>query len=119
MMYPFFVLKMAKRSTDLQPSNLLMGIDDISVLADYERDEFEHPVPRKVIEDRTIYLSRPLPLTFGPPILCDFGEARLGEEENRGDIMPDVYRAPEVILGMQWSYSVDIWNVAMVVCFYH
>jgi serine/threonine-protein kinase SRPK3 len=96
-----------------------MGIDDISVLAEYERDELEHPVPRKVLEDRTVYLSRSLPLTFGPPILCDLGEARLGDEENRGDIMPDVYRAPEVILGMQRSYSVDIRNVAMVVCFYH
>ncbi|KAL1967093.1 hypothetical protein VTN77DRAFT_3617 [Rasamsonia byssochlamydoides] len=29
--------------------------------------------------------------------------------------MPDIYRAPEVILGMKWSYNVDIWNVAMVV----
>lgn len=104
------------RSADLQPSNLLMGIDDESVLSEYERDELEHPVPRKVTEDRVIYLSRPLPFTFGPPILCDLGEARLGDEENSGDIMPDVYRAPEVILGMKWSYSVDIWNVAMVVC---
>jgi serine/threonine-protein kinase SRPK3 len=94
-----------------------MGIDDESVFSEYEKDELEHPVPRKVTEYRTIYLSRPPPLTFGPPILCDLGDARLGDEENRGDIMPDTYRAPEVILGMKWSYSVDIWNVGMVVCF--
>ncbi|OKL55777.1 hypothetical protein UA08_08895 [Talaromyces atroroseus] len=67
--------------TDLQPSNLLMGIDDQSILSEYEKDELEHPIPRKIAEDRTIYLSRPPPFTFGPPVLCDFSEARLGEEE--------------------------------------
>ncbi|OAX78096.1 hypothetical protein ACJ72_07601 [Emergomyces africanus] len=92
-----------------------MGIDDTSVFTEYENDELEHPVPRKVLTDRTIYLSRPLPFTFGPPILCDLGEARLGDEEHQDDIMPDVYRAPEVIIGMKWGYKVDIWNVAMVV----
>lgn len=29
--------------------------------------------------------------------------------------MPDIYRAPEVILNMSWDYKVDIWNVGMVV----
>ncbi len=63
-----------------------------------------------------LLVSRGLnPLTFGPPVLCDLGGARLGDEEHRGDIMPDVYRAPEVILGMEWSYGVDTWNAAMVV----
>lgn len=92
-----------------------MGIDDESVFAEYEKDGFEHPMPRKVVGGRTIYLSRPMPLTFGPPVLCDFSEARFGDEEHRDDMKPDIYRAPEVILGMKWGYKVDIWNVAMVV----
>ncbi|KAL2218848.1 protein kinase [Thermoascus aurantiacus ATCC 26904] len=77
-------------------NNILMGIDDESVLFEYEKDEFEHQVPRKVV------------------VLCDLGEAPLGHEEYQDDIIPDVYRAPEVILSMKWSYKVDIWNVAMV-----
>jgi serine/threonine-protein kinase SRPK3 len=89
--------------SDLQPNNLLLGIDDESVFSEYEKDESEHPMPRKVCSDRTIYLSRPLSFTFGPPVLCDLGEARLGDEEHRDDIMLDVYRAPEVILGMKWG----------------
>lgn len=105
----------ANPSLDLQPSNLLMGINDESFLLQYERNELDNPSPRKSLDGRTIYLSRPLPLSFGPPVLCDFGEARFGEGDHRDDIMPDVYRVPEVILGMKWSYSVDIWNVAMVV----
>ena len=107
----------ANSSLDLQPSNLLMGINDESFFFQYEQNELDNPTPRKPLDGRTTYLSRPLPLSFGPPVLCDFGEARFGEEVHRDDIMPDVYRAPEVILGMKWSYSVDIWNVAMVVSY--
>ena len=70
---------------------------------------------RKTLEDRTIYLSRPLPISYGTPVLCDLGEARLGTDQQIGDIMPDIYRAPEVILNMSWDSKVDIWNVGMVV----
>ena len=92
-----------------------MGINDETIFSKYEKDEIDNPIPRKSLDCRTIYLSRRLPLSFGPPVLCDFGEARFRGEDHRDDIMPDVYRAPEVILGMKWSYPIDIWNVAMVV----
>lgn len=60
-----------------------MGIHDKAVLAEIEQDEFESPVPRKAgVDGRTIYLSRPLPFSFGVPVLCDLGEARLGDEEH-------------------------------------
>lgn len=71
-------------------------------------------MPRKTLEDRTIYLFRPLPISFGTPVLCDLGEARLGIDQQQGDIMPDIYRAPEVMLDMTWDCKVDIWNVGMV-----
>ncbi|KAJ5352948.1 hypothetical protein N7452_001922 [Penicillium brevicompactum] len=101
--------------TDLQPNNILLGIKDDSILSQFEQAEFEAPVPRKPLEDRTIYLSRPLPISYGTPVLCDLGEARLGIDQQQGDIMPDLYRAPEVILGMSWDSKVDIWNVGMVI----
>ncbi|KAJ5362917.1 hypothetical protein N7541_003761 [Penicillium brevicompactum] len=100
---------------DLQPNNILLGIKDDSILSQFEQAEFEAPVPRKTLEDRTIYLSRPLPISYGTPVLCDLGEARLGIDQQQGDIMPDLYRAPEVILGMSWDSKVDIWNVGMVI----
>ncbi|KAF7122249.1 hypothetical protein CNMCM5793_000206 [Aspergillus hiratsukae] len=96
--------------TDLQPNNILLGIKDESILSKFETAEFEAPVPRKTLEDRTIYLSRPLPISYGTPVLCDLGEARLGTDRQQGDIMPDIYRAPEVILNMTWDYKVDIWK---------
>lgn len=100
---------------DIQPNNILLGIEDDSILSKYEQAEVEAPVPRKTLKDRTVYLSRPLPMSYGTPVLCDLGEARLGIDQQRGDIMPDIYRAPEVILDMSWDYKVDIWNVGMVV----
>ncbi|KAK1143748.1 hypothetical protein N8T08_006149 [Aspergillus melleus] len=101
--------------TDLQTNNILLGIKDESILSKFEQAELESPVPRKTLGDRTIYLSRPLPISFGTPVLCDLGEARIGTDHQQGDIMPDIYRAPEVILDMTWDYKVDIWNVGMVI----
>lgn len=54
-------------------------------------------------------------MSYGTTVLCDLGEARLGTDQQTGDIMPDIYRAPEVILNMSWDSKLDIWNVGMVV----
>lgn len=50
------------------------------------------------------------------PLLADFGEACIGDKEHEGLIQPDLYRAPEVVLGMKWTPKVDIWNVGVLVC---
>jgi hypothetical protein len=47
--------------------------------------------------------------------LCDFGSAVSGGVEHVEDIQPNIYRAPEVILQVPWTYSVDIWNVGCMV----
>ncbi|KAE8140333.1 kinase-like protein [Aspergillus pseudotamarii] len=100
--------------TDLQPNNIMLGIKDDKILSQFEEAEFESPIPRKVEAQRTIYLSRHLAMSYGTPVLCDFGEARIGTENHAEDIMPDVYRAPEVILQIPWNYKVDIWNVGVL-----
>jgi serine/threonine protein kinase len=104
---------------DINPANIMLTIDDESILSDFERAEVEEPSPRKDIDDvRTIYGSRALGLPknalWGQPVLCDFGEARIGEF-HEGLIQPELYRAPEVLFEMKWSSSVDIWNVAVLV----
>lgn len=100
---------------DLQLKNLLLPGPEINYLARFEEAEVTEPSPRKMLKDRTIYKSLGFLPRGGLPILTDFGEARLGDEEHNDDIMPNVYRAPEVILRSSWGYKVDIWNVAMVV----
>ena len=102
---------------DLQARNVHLRIEEDSILRNFEAAEVRTPSPRKVDGDRVIYESRGLesPKTPGRPILCDFGEARLGTKTYTDDIQPYVYRAPEIILDIPWTYSVDIWNLGVMV----
>ncbi|KAK2786663.1 hypothetical protein FQN53_006367 [Emmonsiellopsis sp. PD_33] len=100
--------------TDISSNNLLQGVHDDSMLAQLEQDEIDHPSARKSLADRTIYTSRPMPTCTGLPVLCDLGEARIGNHMHRGDIMPGIYRAPEVILEMEWDNKVDLWSAGVM-----
>ena len=100
---------------DLSPNNVLMRIKDESILPKFAHEEIEQPFARMVRPDRTIYISRLMPISPGQPILCDFGEARVGSHKHTGDIMPRIMRAPEVILGMNWNCKVDIWALGVMV----
>lgn len=106
--------------TDIKEANILLGADS-SVLKQFETEELENPSPKKEVDGAIVYLSRELgiPKDFGAPVLCDFGSAVPLDDgkEHREDVQPDVYRSPEIILDIPWTYSVDIWNVGCMVCF--
>ncbi|KAL5336603.1 kinase-like domain-containing protein [Aspergillus crustosus] len=72
--------------TDVQPHNILLGIDDESIIYSMEVEEISDPAPRELRMDG----------------------------KQAGLIMPSVYRALEVMLGMEWDTKVDIWAVAQV-----
>lgn len=91
-------------ASDFQPNNVLIGIQDNSVLDEFAKVATENLASRKELSNRIIYVSQPMPLTKGLPSLTNFSEARFGTFTQRGLIMPNVYRAPEVILDMEWSY---------------
>ncbi|KAK1074740.1 hypothetical protein LTR74_000984 [Friedmanniomyces endolithicus] len=99
--------------TDIQPKNILLGVLDTSAFTRYEEDEREYPMPRKELPSRTVYTSKPMLFTKGAPSLADLSEARFESPENVDLVMPDLYRAPEVVLGMPWSYPIDVWGFAM------
>jgi serine/threonine protein kinase len=105
--------------TDLYPNNIMFAIADKSTWSRIAQSEKETPSPRKVLPDRSIYKSHDIPdaQCVPPPIIADFGHARMGEpgQKYRGRIMPDFYRAPEVILGMEWDSKVDMWSVGSMV----
>jgi serine/threonine protein kinase len=105
--------------TDIKEANILLGADS-SVLAEFEDQELKHPSRKKEIEGGVIYLSREMgmPKEFEAPVLSDFGSAVPldDDREHLEDIQPDIYRSPEVILDIPWTYSVDIWNVGCMVC---
>ncbi|OJJ77962.1 hypothetical protein ASPBRDRAFT_191224 [Aspergillus brasiliensis CBS 101740] len=100
--------------TDIQLKNLLLPAPSPEVLSGFEEQVSSRPAPRKVLQERTICKSSLFPAGDGLPLLGDFGEARFGDEEHSDNIMPDYYRAPEVILKANWGYKVDIWSVGMV-----
>ncbi|WPH02317.1 Hypothetical protein R9X50_00518000 [Acrodontium crateriforme] len=69
----------------------------------------------KELPSRFIYTSSPMPPTTGVPSLSDVSEARFDCPENDDVVMPDHYRAPEVILGLPWSFPIDKWALAMTI----
>jgi hypothetical protein len=86
---------------------VLLGVEDDSIFLRTEQGELERPIARKVLSDRTIYISRSLPMSGAPPVICDLGEARVGAHKHKGDIMPGIYRAPEVILYVPLVYNIE------------
>ncbi|OAX77179.1 CMGC/SRPK protein kinase, partial [Emergomyces africanus] len=104
---------------DLKTDNLMLSLEDSTMLADFAKAEAEDPSPwKKINESHIIYKSRRFHLlaggkSYGLPILCDFGEGRIGKTHESGPfVQPNIYRAPEIILEMPWGSAVDIWNLA-------
>lgn len=84
-------------------------------------DEEEAPSPRKTYGDRVVYLSREdlgIPKrTPGVPKLADFDAAIRGDvpTPHNHPIQPNLYRSPEATLLAGWTYSIDIWNLGLLV----
>ncbi|KAL1991438.1 hypothetical protein VTN49DRAFT_5430 [Thermomyces lanuginosus] len=89
--------------TDIQAKNIFISAKDDSIFREWDENETSNPSPRKICWHG-----------YGVPLLADFGEARLGDE-HEGLFQPDIYRAPEVILGSRWNSKVDIWNVGVMI----
>lgn len=56
-----------------------------------------------------------MPRFLGNLVLGDFGSAVRGDEERNHMASPKFYRAPAIMLGVPWSYPVDIWCVGIMV----
>lgn len=81
------------------------------------------PVPRKIVSDHRItYVSRqdlgPLQGAPGRPKISDFDTAVRVTSPGQMFMHPiqvNDFRAPEVTLGVPWSYKVDIWSLGIMV----
>ncbi|KAM0664877.1 hypothetical protein MY8738_008261 [Beauveria namnaoensis] len=103
--------------TDIKADNIHSELVDKQLFEAFTQAELETPTPRKYINGFPIYLSRKfgLPRELGNVILSDFGAAVRGDERRNHDAQPNVYRSPEVMLKVRWSYPVDIWNVGVMI----
>lgn len=109
---------------DIQAKNIIISAKDDSIFHEWEQEEANDPSPRKISDganNYTVYQPRLFHPTkgwnrsFGMLLLSDFREARLEKGVHDGLVQPDIYRAPEVILGLRWTSKVDIWNVGVLV----
>merc|ERR1712093_491346 len=46
--------------------------------------------------------------------LIDFGSATFQDEYHSSDVSTRHYRAPEIILGLGWSFPCDIWSIGCI-----
>lgn len=102
---------------DIQEGNIMLSITDTSIFDEVVQEEKERPTPRRVDGDRIVYSSVELDMPDDPgvPVLCDFGDARFGQGPFEGEVMPDLYRAPEIVLKIAWSEKIDIWSFGLMV----
>ncbi|KAG8423702.1 hypothetical protein J3458_000574 [Metarhizium acridum] len=108
---------------DIKDDNIMVTIENDAVLADFIDYYKKNPQPRHIRtqDGRVTYLSQD---DFGPlrgnrilPELADFNLSLPGLPGDGGHlsaIQSHRYRAPEVLLGCPWSYSVDIWNLGLL-----
>lgn len=103
----------------------MVTFEDQSVIEEFVQGQMHNPMARKTIGNRTVYRCHN---NFGDidgkeglknmyPKITDFGLAQRMDTAGPHihPIQPDDCHAPEVILGVGWSYSADIWNFGIMV----
>lgn len=86
----------------------MFSTEDEAELKAIEEDEISEPSARKVYKGEITFLTRQVYTEIGTPKLIDLGEARFGQNTYGEQVMPDLYRAPEVLLGLPWDAKIDI-----------
>lgn len=84
--------------TDLKPENILLKSNNS--YSEPLENHTKHKT-RLVLEDTTIHL-------------IDFGSAIFNDEYHSSVVSTRHYRAPEVILGIGWSFPCDIWSIGCI-----
>ncbi|XP_002530054.2 serine/threonine-protein kinase AFC2 isoform X3 [Ricinus communis] len=90
--------------TDLKPENILFVSPEYIKIPDYK-------VPSISPAEATYY--KRLPKSSAIKVI-DFGSAAYGHHEHNYIVSTRHYRAPEVILGLGWSYPCDMWSVGCI-----
>ena len=94
----------------------------MQLLPQFAESERTEPLPVKRLPDRRIYLAHNdfgSVEGIGGVVLTDFGHSVRGDAgiEYNHDVQPPGYEAPEVLLRATWTYSADIWSLAVMVRF--
>ena len=98
----------------------MLSITDQAMLYEAVKEEWSSPTPYKIRGDYELHFSASFGLPDdGLPIISDFGDAQFGDPPFCEDVMPDLYRAPEIILRIAWDEKIDIWAFGLMVRIRH
>ncbi|GJJ74347.1 dual-specificity kinase [Entomortierella parvispora] len=86
--------------TDLKPENILLANGAYKQMP-YRKTPTSKMQTRRVLLDPEIRL-------------IDFGSATFQDEHHSTVVCTRHYRAPEIILGLGWSYPCDIWSIGCI-----
>ncbi|CAK7268343.1 serine threonine protein kinase CMGC group [Sporothrix epigloea] len=93
--------------TDLKPENIVL------VDADYQTFTYNRKIPSsstavgRQATQRRVLLDTEIRL-------IDFGSATFQDEYHSSVVSTRHYRAPEIILGLGWSFPCDIWSIGCI-----
>lgn len=102
----------------------MVNFESEATIEAFVKRQATNPMARKHVDGRIVYRCHN---DFGPvyegrlgsliPQITDFGSAQRGDRAAKFlyPIQPNEYRAPEVILGIGWTYSTDMWNFGVLV----
>src|ERR1700743_2851610 len=93
--------------TDLKPENILL-VDNT-----YQTFTYNRTIPSS--STATARSARHRKVLLNPEIrLIDFGSATFDDEYHSSVVSTRHYRAPEIILGLGWSFPCDIWSIGCI-----
>ncbi|KAF8534073.1 kinase-like domain-containing protein [Trichophaea hybrida] len=93
--------------TDLKPENILL------VNNGYHTYSYNRPIPSS--STQTTRQGRTRRVLLDTDIrLIDFGSATFDDEYHSSVVSTRHYRAPEIILGLGWSFPCDIWSIGCI-----
>lgn len=93
--------------TDLKPENILLCDASYQTFTYNRTIPSSRTSPGRQAEHRKVLLN--------PEIrLIDFGSATFQDEYHSSVVSTRHYRAPEIILGLGWSFPCDIWSIGCI-----
>ncbi|KAG5986099.1 hypothetical protein E4U43_005667, partial [Claviceps pusilla] len=93
--------------TDLKPENILLADDAYQTFTYNRKIPSSSNTINRQASQRRVLLNTEIRL-------IDFGSATFQDEYHSSVVSTRHYRAPEIILGLGWSFPCDIWSIGCI-----
>ncbi|PNY29403.1 Dual specificity protein kinase lkh1 [Tolypocladium capitatum] len=93
--------------TDLKPENILLCDDTYQMFTYHRKIPSSSTSINRQASQRRVLLDTEIRL-------IDFGSATFQDEYHSSVVSTRHYRAPEIILGLAWSFPCDIWSIGCI-----